>query len=251
MRYRNLVTTFYYLFRAVISFLPLTNTSLREFRGNSASLIDNIFVNNPDCVSVSGNIISDVSDHAFLAVLYTHIRRREQCATSQISIGILLRSILIKLIDIDYIFSSFYGQYTKIINKHVPIKQIFRSQLKRFSKPWITQGIRSSIETKNKLFASGDQTKYKFYRNEINHLISISKRGYFHNHFEKNFTNMKTTWEALNNLLNRRTRESRQVNAIKDFNNGNKINRYPQRIDHSRNTITDHNALCLSPQNFA
>ena len=29
VRYRNLVTTFYYLFRAVISFLPLTN--LREF----------------------------------------------------------------------------------------------------------------------------------------------------------------------------------------------------------------------------
>ena len=32
-------------------------------RGNSASLIDNIFVNNSDYVSVSGNIISDVSDH--------------------------------------------------------------------------------------------------------------------------------------------------------------------------------------------
>ena len=28
-------------------------------RGNSASLIDNIFVNNPDCVSVSGNIICE------------------------------------------------------------------------------------------------------------------------------------------------------------------------------------------------
>lgn len=65
----------------------------------------------------------------------------------------------------------------KIINKHVPIKQIFRRQLKRFLKPWITQGIRASIKTKNKLFASGDQTKYKFYRNKINHLIRISKRG--------------------------------------------------------------------------
>ena len=45
-------------------------------RGNSAYLIDNIFVNNPDCVSVSGNIISDVSDHAFLAVLYIQISKR-------------------------------------------------------------------------------------------------------------------------------------------------------------------------------
>ena len=38
---------------------------------------------------------------------------------------------------------------------------------------------------------------------------------------------MKKTWEALNNLLNRKTKESRQVNAIKDFN------RNPQRIANS------------------
>ena len=190
---------------------------------------------------MNGNIISDVSDHAFLAgFVYSDQQeielnpRREKCATSQISIGILLRSILIKLIDIDYIFSSFYSKYTDIINKRVPIKQIFRRQLKRFSKPWITQGIRASIKTKNKLFASDDQTKYKFYRNEINHIISISKRGYFHNYFEKSLTNMKKTWEALNNLLNRKkTKESRQVNAIKHFNNENKINRNPQRIANS------------------
>ena len=37
--------------------------------------------------------------------------------------------------DIDYIFSSFYSKYNKIINTHVPIKQISRRQLKRFSKP--------------------------------------------------------------------------------------------------------------------
>ena len=104
----------------------------------------------------------------------------------------------------------------------MPIKEISRRQLKRFSKPWITQGIRASLKTKNKLFASGDQTKYKFYRNKINHLIRISKRGYFHDYFEKNLQNMKKTWEALNNLLNRKTKKSRHVNAIKDFNNGNK-----------------------------
>ena len=32
-------------------------------RNNSASLIDNIFVNNPDQVLISGKIITDVSDH--------------------------------------------------------------------------------------------------------------------------------------------------------------------------------------------
>ena len=112
----------------------------------------------------------------------------------------------------------------------MPIKQISRRQLNRFSKPWITQGIRASIKTKNILFASGDQTKYEFYRNKINHLIRTSKRGYFHDYFEKKLQDMKKTWEALNNLLNRKTKKSRHVNAIKDFNNGNKIKRNPQRI---------------------
>ena len=113
----------------------------------------------------------------------------------------------------------------------MPIKQISRRQLKRFSKPWITQGIRGSIKTKKKLFASGDQTKYKFYRNKINHLIRISKRGYFHDYFEKKLQNMK------NNLLNCKSKKSRHVNAIKDFNNGNKINRNPQRI---ANILNEH-----------
>ena len=74
MRYRNLVTTSYYLFRAVILFLPLTNLS--RVRGNSASLIDNIFVNNPDCVSVSGNIMSDVSDHVSKFCIFRSARAR-------------------------------------------------------------------------------------------------------------------------------------------------------------------------------
>ena len=55
----------------------------------------------------------------------------------------------------------------------------------------------------------------------------------------------KKTWEALNNLLNRKTKKSRHVNAIKDFNNGNKINRNPQRIaiilnEHFASVCGDH-----------
>ena len=34
---------------------------------------------------------------------------------------------------------------------------------------------------------------------------------------KKDLMNMKKAWEALNNLLNRKTENSRHVNAIKDF----------------------------------
>ena len=42
--------------------LPTIDKPTRVYN-NSASLIDNIFVNNPDQVLISGNIITDVSDH--------------------------------------------------------------------------------------------------------------------------------------------------------------------------------------------
>ena len=137
--------------------------------GNSASLIVNIFENNPDWVSVSGNIISDVSDHFSQFCIFRSARdrikptkRKMSDFTNSDSDSFMqdLHQIDWQLIiangnnATDYIVFSFYGKYNKIINKHVPIKQISWCQLKRFSKPWITQGIRVSIKTKNKLFAS-------------------------------------------------------------------------------------------------
>ena len=46
----------------VFYLLPTIDKPTRV-RNNSVSLIDNIFVNNPDQVLISGNIITDVSDH--------------------------------------------------------------------------------------------------------------------------------------------------------------------------------------------
>ena len=45
--------------------LILTINKPTRVRQYSATLIDNIFVNNPEQVFVSGNIVSDISDHFF------------------------------------------------------------------------------------------------------------------------------------------------------------------------------------------
>ena len=42
--------------------IPTVDKPTRVHR-NSATLIDNIFLNNPDQILLSGNIISDISDH--------------------------------------------------------------------------------------------------------------------------------------------------------------------------------------------
>ena len=78
-----------------------------------------IFVNNPDCVSVSGNIISDVSDHFLQFCIFRSARDRIKPAKTKIhdftnfdrdSFTLDLNQIDWQLIiangnsDIDYIF---------------------------------------------------------------------------------------------------------------------------------------------------
>ena len=77
--------------------------------------------------------------------------------------------------NVDKLFNAFYNEVTKLINKHAPVKPISKRMIKRSSKPWITKGIRRSINIKSKLFYSGDKDNYKIYRNKITKLTRISK----------------------------------------------------------------------------
>jgi hypothetical protein len=73
-------------------------------------------------------------------------------------------------------FSTFFNKWNKTLNKHAPLKTISKRKLKQSIKPWITKGIRRSINIKNKLFHSNNNTKYKLYRNYLVTLIRSSKK---------------------------------------------------------------------------
>ena len=118
--------------------------------------------------------------------------------------------------DVDKLFSSFYNKLNKIVNKHAPMKILSQSKAKQLSTPWITRGIKASIKVKNRLFATGDNTRYKLYRNKICSLIRLSKRNYYFDYFNDNIANMKKTWEGINTLLHRKTKPSKCLSAVKD-----------------------------------
>ena len=146
-------------------------------RSTSATLIDNIFINNPDQVVASGNIISDISDHFSQFCILKSMRDkikikkfkvRDFSRFSRDSFNADLSNVnwntLLdkKPCDEDNLFSSFYNKFNKLVNKHAPMKTISNRKAKQLSKPWITKGIRISIKVKNKLYASGDTTNYNF-----------------------------------------------------------------------------------------
>ena len=92
----------------------------------------------------------------------------------------------------------------KIIKKHAPIKTVSKRKKKLLAKPWITRGIRNSIRIKNKLYRTGDEVRYKYYRNTICKLTRQSKKQYFSDYLNyENLNNIKKTWQGINDVLNR------------------------------------------------
>ena len=213
---------------------------------NSATLIDNIFINMPERVTISGNIISDITDHFSQFCIFKSTKdeieiplkqqRRDFSQFSAVNFNNELSltdwdEIFLKGDrDIDKTFCSIYKRINAILNKHAPIKLISRRQARRLSKPWITKGIRAAIKHKNQLYADGKQSEYKIYRNRIQRSIRLSKANYYCEYFNKHLTNMKKTWEGINTIMIRKTQKSSCIQAIKDHNNGNRLIRNATHI---------------------
>ena len=80
-------------------------------------------------------------------------------------------------------FCSFYSTISEKVDKHIPLKQLSKIELKFQFMPWITQGIKVSIQVKNTFYKKYLKTKscylhskFKLYRNKLNHLLKLSKK---------------------------------------------------------------------------
>ena len=172
---------------------------------SSATLIDNILMNNPTKGVCSGNIITYISDHfsqfcivpagkEIFKLNSKKIRHFSRCFEYQFCKQIStidLGACFVVSNDVEMIFSSLYRKINSIINEIAPLERINNRTAKQLSKPWITHGIRESIKTKNRLFASGNRERYIYYRNKIVHLVRISKKSYYESLFESNQKNSK------------------------------------------------------------
>ena len=170
-----------------------------------ATLIVNIFINNPDQVVTWGNIVSDISDHFSQFCILKSVKDKVKvnkfkvpnfsqfsanfvnAELSQVDWNAIVET---KSYDVNDLFSSFHNKFNKLVNKHAPMKTISNLKGKQLSKPWITQGLHTSLKIKNKLYAPGDVSKYKTYRNKICSLTRISKQQYHFKFFNSNLTNM-------------------------------------------------------------
>lgn len=189
---------------------------------HSATLIDNIFFNSVSHHTISGNILDDLSDHLpnFIIVnkfsnLPKHFKllKRDYSRLDNDKLIGDLQNInwdneLTNCSDASTMFDTFYSKISSIIDHHIPFKQLSNRRIKQLAKPWITRGIRKSINEKNKLYKNFIRTrslyyqeKYKQYKNKLNNIIKLSKKSYYNDYFVNNRSNIKNIWKGIRSIV--------------------------------------------------
>ena len=101
------------------------------------------------------------------------------------------------------------------MQKHTPLQPLSRKRRKLLNKPWITQALYKSIKEKNKIYRSlqknGFENKVKFayykrYRNQLTHLLVLSKKEYYQSQFLIARNDSAKTGKLINTLLPGRTK---------------------------------------------
>ena len=130
------------------SFIPTIDKPTRVYR-NSATLIDNILVNNVKGTVSSGNVVSDVSDHFTQFCIFHSCKNkispprqkiRDYSRFSESLFHYELPQIEWDSIitdnqnDIDRTFSNFFNTFNKLVNKHAPLKPVSKTTSTSFHK---------------------------------------------------------------------------------------------------------------------
>jgi 50S ribosomal subunit-associated GTPase HflX len=74
--------------------------------------------------------------------------------------------------DLHQLTTNCVKKVTEVVNKHAPLRKASVSKMKQFTKPWISNGLLTSIKTKQKL------------SNLLNHIKNKAKKEYYNKSFE-------------------------------------------------------------------
>ena len=128
----------------------------------------------------------------------------------------------------------------QVVNKNAPFKHLSNREIRRKKKPWINNGIITSIHKRNsylKKFRKTDNQlffiRYKCYRDKINHLIRKSKKDYYCKNFNRCRQNIRKIWQQINKIIHKNKNKD-YVTCIKTekgiisnpFPIGNKFNEF-------------------------
>jgi hypothetical protein len=201
-----------------LSLMPVINLPTRV-TAVTDTLVDHIWVSGSLCPCVSGAFNVGITDHfpVFVMLLDNvdvgppriiqfrdHSERNFELFTSKIR-DLCDSYVFNSIPTIDTEIERFSNLAYSIYSKCFPINTKQMSQ-KRLNNPWLTKELLQKIDFKHDLHrkcAQGiyDFQLYKNYRNIVGYLISQAKKKYFHAKFATCMSNLKRTWNNINNVL--------------------------------------------------
>ena len=120
--------------------------------------------------------------------------------------------------DPNVLWNEFKSNFLAVAEKHAPIRQ---RRVKREHKPWLTKEIkrlmyhRDYLKRQSVRFTSSNYNEaYKRCKNILSKLIKTTKEEYFKTKLP-NANNSKNSWQAVNELLNKKPTSTQIVNTAK------------------------------------
>ena len=193
----------------------------------SATLIDNIYINDIEARSIGGNITFSISDHFPQFCILNIFEKKQKRKTVKYGrsykhfnhdefkneLNVIDWEALFYNKNCDDSFATFYNTLEELLDEMAPVRRLSTKEINLLTRPWITNGILKSIKDRdrthrNYLREKDDDKKkeiyqlYKTKRNLIKILIRQSKREYYVQFFEENRSDIKKTWEGIRNIVN-------------------------------------------------
>ena len=199
------------------SYLPYIT---KPTRLESSTLIDHIWIN--DMISnTAGIVLSEISDHCPIFIFSkltlnpTQAVHTQSRVFSERNIARFSQALAeINWADVtnqhsaQESFAAFHQNYSRAFNTSFAFKQ--PSSTYRDQKPWLTQGLKNSIRTKNKLYVRSiknptiaNKASYKVFRNKVNSLLRKCERDHYTRLISENKRNLRKTWSIIRELLNK------------------------------------------------
>ena len=143
------------------SFFPLISRPTR-ITSNSATLIDNIFTNDPNNCSASGLLFTDISDHLpIFTILSDHCKNtskniyvtfRDKNANNMAAFKAELQTVNWDDVtghnDPNSAYETFLSKCTASYNKCFPLKKV-KARNVHLNKSWLSKGLLKSMKRKN------------------------------------------------------------------------------------------------------
>ena len=217
----------------------------------SATLIDNIFTNVLDNGIHSGLIVSDISDH--LPVFSVSDSKSYKTQRKVVVKKRIINSRKIELFKKEFNDTSwdklsctddpneqckiFYDFFLKLYNKCFPLQKV--KQKSASNKPWFSTSLQNCCKKKNhlyKVFLAKKDTiskqNYKVYKNKLTSILRKAERKYYSNKFIQLKGNIKSTWQVLKGLINKKSKSN---NSSLEFKHNSSVLKTPHEIANAFN----------------